>query len=100
MSGTGVSPIFSASGSLAASGSSDSFALSGPFNLTLSGTWVGSVVVDASTDRGATFVNCPGGNSPFTQNGLYPAPNVWERGVLFRVTFTRTSGTLDWRLSQ
>lgn len=103
MSGTGINPIFSMSGSLAATGSSESFRFSRPFNLTLSGTWVGTVALEASTDHGVTFVNCvmPDGTaSAFTINGFYPAPNVFQDGVRFRVTFTRTSGRLEWRFSQ
>ena len=103
MSGTGLAPIFSKSGTLAATGSGEAILFSRPFNLTLSGTWVGSVALEASTDGGATFVNVvkPDGTaSAFTINGLYAVPNVWQTGVLFRVTFTRTSGTLAWTLSQ
>lgn len=103
MSGSGVRAQFNETGTLAATGSSPGFLFSHPFNLTLSGTWVGSVAVEASPDEGATWVNCPmpdGTYSALTANGFYPAPNVWQRGIQFRVTFTRTSGTLAWRLSQ
>ena len=103
MSGSGLQPVFSKSGTLAATGSSEGFQFSKPFNLTLSGTWVGSVALEASTDGGTTYVNCvrPDGTlSAFTTNGLIPVVNVMEVGVLFRVTFTRTSGTLGWRFSQ
>lgn len=103
MSGSGVSPAFSEGGSLAATGSTPAFAISKPFNLTLAGTWVGSVAVEASTDNGGTFVNCvmpDGSPSAFTTNGMRPAPNVFQEGVLFRLTFTRTSGTVEWRLSR
>ena len=102
MSGSGLLPIFSASGSLAATGSTEAFYIAAPFNFTLSGTWVGSVALEASTDGGATWVNAvlsDGTNNAWTANGFYAVPNVWQQGVLFRLTFTRTSGTLDWRVS-
>lgn len=103
MSSAGLAPGFSANGSLAATGSSIGYQFSQPFNLTLSGTWVGTVALEASTDGGTTYVNCimPDGTaSAFTINGFRPVPNIYQRGVLYRVTFTRTSGTVDWRLSR
>lgn len=103
MSGSGLLPIFSASGSLAATGSTEAFYIAAPFNFTLSGTWGGSVALEASTDGGTTWVNCvmpDGSASAFTINGFYAVPNVWQQGVQFRLTFTRTSGTVDWKVSQ
>lgn len=103
MSGNLTAPLFSANGTLSATGSTDGFAMSGPFNFILSGTWDGSVALEASADGGATWVNCilPDGTaSAFIINGFYAAPNVWQRGVLFRLTFTRTSGTLKWRFGR
>lgn len=103
MSGSGLIPIFSKSGTLASTSSSDALQFSSRFNITLSGTWVGSVALEGSTDEGATWVNCvmPDGTaSAFTINGLYAVPNVWQKGVQFRLTFTRTSGTVAWTLSQ
>jgi hypothetical protein len=103
MSGSLTKPKFSASGSLAATGSTDGYALAGPFNFTLSGTWVGTVALEATVDNGATWVNCvmpDGSASAFGINGFYAVPDVWQRGVLFRLTFTRTSGTAAWSISQ
>lgn len=103
MSGSGLAPTFYKAGTLAATGSSEAFQFSRPFNMTLSGTWVGTVALEASTDGGATFVNCvmPDATaSAFTINGLYAVPNVFQLGVLYRATFTRTSGTLAWAFSQ
>lgn len=103
MSGTVVSPVFSASGSLAATGSTDAFSIARPFNITVSGTWVGSWALEVSTDGGVTWVNAvlsDGSNNAWTSNGFWAIPNVWQRGVRFRLTFTRTSGTLEWRISQ
>lgn len=103
MSGSGLAPYFAASGTLGASGSTPWFALSEPFNIMLSGAWVGSVALEATPDGGTTAVNCvlPDGTpSAFTANGLLTAPHVWERALQFRLTFTRTSGTLGWRISR
>ncbi len=100
---SGLYPPSVVSGSLAATGSTAGFELSSPFNFTLSGTWVGSVALEASTDGGTTWVNCvlpDGANNAWTANGFYAVPNVWQQGVQFRLTFTRTSGTVDWRVSQ
>ena len=92
---------FNYSGSLAATGSSDGIRLSEPFNVILSGTWVGSVALEASGDSGATWVNClttDGVANGFTTNGHFVAPNVVGDALLFRLTFTRTSGTVNWRI--
>jgi hypothetical protein len=35
-----------------------------------------------------------------TTNGMIAVPHVYEDGVLFRLTFTRTSGTVEWRMSR
>jgi len=102
MSGNSVSPEFLATGSLSATGSTETWGLSGPFNITISGTWVGSWALEASNNGGATWVNCvlPDGTpNAFSGNGLYVVPNVFQRGMLFRITFTRTSGTLAWAVS-
>ena len=102
MSGSGLLPIFSASGSLAATGSTEAFYIAAPFNITVSGTWVGSWALEVSTDGGVTWVNAvlsDGSNNAWTSNGFWAIPNVWQKGALFRITFTRTSGTLNWRVS-
>lgn len=103
MSGNGLAPVFFEGGSLVSTGSTPGFALSKPFNFILSGTWVGTVALEASIDQGVTYINCvmpDGSASSFSTNGFYTAPNIWQKDVLFRLTFTRTSGTLDWGISR
>lgn len=102
MSGSLTVPIMSVSGSLAATGATDAIKISKPFNFVLSGAWVGSVALEATVDD-TTWVNCvmPDGTaSAFTINGFYAVPNVWQQGVLFRLNFTRTSGTVVWGVSR
>ncbi len=93
-----------ASGSLAATGSSSSFERFGEFSLTLDGTFVGSVALESRpiAPSGGTWVaestDGAGTASAFT------APcrvivTALEQGIEYRVTFTRTSGTVNWRMS-
>ena len=92
---------FNYSGSLAATGSSDGIRLSERFNVILSGTWVGSVALESSADSGTTWVNCltaDAAANAFTTNGHFVVPNVVGDALLFRLTFTRTSGTVAWRI--
>lgn len=90
-------------GSLDATGSSAGAIFLGGFNLTLSGTWVGTVALERSFDGGTTWVTAStdsaGTASAYTANCSVV---VWEieAGVNYRVTFTRTSGTVVYRLSQ
>lgn len=90
-------------GSLAATGSSSGAIFLGNFNLTLSGTWVGTVALERSFDGGATYVTCStdsiGTASAYTANCSVVCYEP-EGGVFYRVTFTRTSGTVVYRLSQ
>jgi hypothetical protein len=89
------------SGTLDASGSSDALVIDEPFYIVLSGTWTGTVALEASADGGETFVNCllpDGSPSAFTTNGLIAVPHVFGRATIFRLTFTHASGTLAWRL--
>lgn len=102
MSGSGLVPSFSASGTLAASGATDWFQLSEPFNIMLWGTWSGSVAVERKAPDGSA-INCvmPDGTpSAFTANGVIAAPNVWERGAEYRLNATMSSGSLNWRISR
>ena len=103
MSGSGLAPRFAVSGSLAGTGATAGFALSSPFNVTVTGTWEGSWSLERSADEGVTWANCllPDGTpNAFVTNGAWAVPNVWERGMQYRISFTRTSGTLNWRISQ
>lgn len=92
---------FDVSGTLDATGSGSGQVIADPFYLVLSGTWVGSVALEASADSGSTWVNCllPDGTAnAFTTNGYIAVPNVFGRSTQWRVTFTRTSGTVAWRM--
>lgn len=103
MSGTLVTPVFDKAGAaLAATGSTPSFTFSRPFNITISGTWVGSWALEKQAPDGS-WVNCvlPDGSlSAWTTNGFWAIPNVWQNGVTYRITFTQTSGTLEWEVSR
>jgi hypothetical protein len=90
------------SGSLASTSNGTGATMPGPFNLWFGGTWSGTAALEASADGGTTYVNClwPDGSvNAYTRNGLIAVPNIYEDGVLYRVAFTRTSGTLEWRMS-
>lgn len=84
--------------SLAASGSSpDPFLTSGPFNLTIRGTWVGTWALERSVPGSGVWDNCvmsDGSPSAFTGNGAFAVPNAFTDQFAYRVTFTHTSGTL------
>ncbi len=73
----------------------------GRFNLTISGTWVGSFVVERSFDGGSTWFACTNNFAAVapTANGsevlIEPRPNT-----RYRINFTRTSGTLAFRFDQ
>jgi len=74
------------------------------FNLSLWGTFSGSVRVERSFDGGATWLECSrdGAGTP----AAYAAPisvvmEEPEAGVLYRLNCTtRSSGTVNYRLSQ
>jgi len=92
---------FSKSGSLAATGSGEACQVDRPFYLVLSGTWTGTVVLEASADAGATWVAFAKPDlsaTSWTANIFAPILAAFGRDVLFRVTFTRTSGTVNWRI--
>ena len=90
-------------GDLSATGSSTGVVFLGGFNFTLTGTWVGVVALERSFDGGTTWVNANtdsiGTPSAYTGNC---SVIVWEieSMVFYRATFTRTSGTVTYRLSQ
>lgn len=92
---------FNYSGSLAATGSTEAYRISEAFNVVLTGTWAGSVAVEALPDGGSTWVNClqfDGAANAFTTNGHFVLPNIAGDSTQFRLTFTRTSGTVEWRI--
>jgi hypothetical protein len=77
---------------------SDKLHLCGQFNLSLSGTWVGTVTVQRSFDDGVTWLDV----ATFTANGEYVGNEV-EPNVVYRMgvkTGEYTSGTIIGRLSQ
>jgi hypothetical protein len=81
---------------LSATGSSTSIVLRGNYNVVLSGTWVGTVTIDCAYPDDPTTWNIV---ASFTANtvttGFEPQYNV-----LYRATFTRTSGSVVVRLCQ
>lgn len=87
---------------LAASGSTNWCELRGRFNFTLSGVWGGTATIERSFDGGTTASPCTdaGAAVAFTANLSELLDAGDEDGVLYRVTWTRTSGTLRARLSQ
>jgi len=91
------------SGDLAATGNSDSAVFAGHFNVTLTGTWTGTALLQRSFDTGSTWstasVDGAGTNASYTGNVSVVAFEP-ERNVLYRINFTRSSGTLTVRLSQ
>ena len=92
--------VFNYSGSLAASGSTVGERISQPFNIAISGTWVGTWALEALPNGATAWVNClqsDGSQNSYSSNGLITVPNVFGDDMLFRLTFTRTSGTLEWR---
>lgn len=101
MSGSGVAPVFAAEGTLAASASTEWFALSSPFNILLWGNLSGGIAVERRAPDG-TAVNClmPDGTaSSFSMAGAIAVPNVWERGAEYRLTRGAGAGTTNWRIS-
>ena len=77
---------------------SASIALSGKFNFNISGTWVGTVVVQRSFNTGLSWLDV----AEFTANGAYVGDEP-EEGVLYRFgvkTGALTSGDVIGRLSQ
>ena len=92
------------SGSFTGTGQSASRRVQGQFNVSLWGTFVGTISVERSFDNGATWINCSR-DTAGTDNA-FTAPttqvlNEPENGVLYRVNCTAfTSGTINYRISQ
>ena len=90
-------------GTLDATGSSSNAVFAGNFNVTLSGTWTGTALIQRSFDAGTTWftasVDGLGTAASYTTNAsvvLYEP----ERGVFYKIAWTRSSGSLVYRLSQ
>jgi hypothetical protein len=89
-------------GSFTSSTTSPFWAFYGYFNVTLGGTFSATTVLQKSFDGGSTWVTA-----------AYPQTNVLvsftapigiilfepERGVLYQLSCTYTSGTVNWRMS-
>lgn len=76
----------------------DAVGLTGYFNLSISGTWAGTVTVQRSYDLGSTWYDVDTWTANTEEYGLEP-----ERGVQYRVgvkTGGHTSGSVVLRLSQ
>lgn len=77
--------------------------IQGTYNLTVSGTFVGTVQLERSFDGGTTYVPISGATLGTT--ATYTAPTTLvgvetERGVLYRANCTAyTSGTINVRIS-
>lgn len=77
--------------------------ISGPFNISISGSFVGSAVLEVSRDGGSTWgaVALPG-PAPLVMG----APGSWlfdaaNQSAMYRVrSLTHVSGELVWRISQ
>jgi hypothetical protein len=91
--------------SLAATGSTaDPWVADGPFNINIGGTWTGSWALERARPGTTAWFNCvlPDGTpSAFTNNGSFAVPNIFGvEPFLYRVTFTRASGTLTGEFSE
>lgn len=91
-------------GSLAATGNGDWFKPfpNKPFNTYVTGTWVGTVTLQRTYDEGATVVTVPKpdlADAAFTANINFEVEEA-RAGVLYRWSFTRTSGTAAYRFEQ
>lgn len=93
-------------GTLSATGTAGPFTpvLCRPLVLTLSGTWAGEVKLLRSTDGGTTKrERTYGDGSPkpsWTSNMEAPVAEETVFGATYYVSFTRTSGTLEYKLEQ
>lgn len=94
-------PGFSASGTIASAAASAWYPIWFPFNLLISGTWSGTWAVEVSADNGATAANCTIGGIPssFSTNGFFVAPNVFQKGLLYRIARSAGTGTLAYTIS-
>jgi hypothetical protein len=81
--------------SLEATGATAAVALGGYFDLSLSGTWAGSAVLERSRDSGVTWHPVETYTANVESYGYQPVG-----GVVYRINWTRDSGTLVVLLSQ
>ena len=101
----GVNPVSATAvtGSINLTGNSLTFTPSPlkPFNLVFSGSWVGSITVERQFGGAGAWFTCTYLGEPvtFTTNASEVLEES-EANVSYRLQFTRTSGTLDYRFSQ
>ena len=88
-------PTVSEPFSLASGESTAGYPIWFPFNITVAGTWTGTWWVEVSAD-GSNWANCTIGGLPasFSTNGFFVAPNVFQKGLVYRVTRGVGTGTL------
>jgi len=85
------------SGTLASATTTGSITINGgAFNLSLSGTWAGVVVLQRSFNAGSTWLNVQTYSANTEDTGNEPEDNVWYR---LNCT-TYTSGTITYRVGQ
>lgn len=99
---TDVAPVV-VTGTFTGTGSSASPQMYGTFNIELSGTWTGTVVLERSFDGGTTFIaaakDTSGSAASYTAN-VSIVVNEVEPGVLYRWRCsTFGSGTIAYRIS-
>lgn len=95
--------IVAKTGSFTGTGQSDTVCLKGQFNVTIWGTFVGTVHMERSFDGGTTWVDYTSpNNNAFTWTGaISTVGEEPEVGVLYRLDCTAfTSGTINYRISQ
>lgn len=83
------------SGTLDATGNSGTVNMRGKFNISFSGTWTGTAALQRSFDGGTSWLTVYSTTSNAEQIG-----EEVEEQVLYRVGFTRSSGTLAYRISR
>ena len=84
-----------------APGPTQNAAFGGRFNLTVTGTWVGTIAVERSFDAGASWVNAtlPSGAANLWTSNFSIVLNEPEQGVLYRLNPNLSSGAASFRLS-
>lgn len=99
------------SGTLTATGVTPWVQVTGYYNIELSGTWTGSAVLERSFDEGVTAVaiakDITGAANSFTTNTSLSvfepesgSPDTGKPNVLVRFNWTRTTGSLGYRIGQ
>lgn len=94
--------INGSTGTFAAAGTGAPVGMSGPFNVWLWGTFVGSVQLERSFNGGVNWFVCTRGGVPVVYTAaVTDVLTEPEAGILYRWNCTQlTSGTVNWRISQ